>query len=206
MFDPEELEHELDTARASRDHLKQIRLKNLNMMRLPSCFMALTVHEMGPVRQCLSLCARQFAICSRALPDSGCFWFFLTNAQDVRKQVAAGIAAWVSVKFRDSVAREHLREVLALSPVQRELGENVTEFLNVVIGTFDGNHVFPADITFEGTELLAAMHLTAAFPTAVDWIDFFFRRREVMRNNTRRACSCSQVRWRSTSAKLSCLS
>ena len=45
LFDSEELENKLHTARASRDHFEELR--ELGMMRLPSCVMALTVSEMG---------------------------------------------------------------------------------------------------------------------------------------------------------------
>ena len=92
----------------------------------------------GPVRQCLSSCARQFATSFCVLPDSGCFWVFDRCAGSPKA----------------SCGRKSSR--------------------------LDENHVFPEDIIFEETELLAAMHSTVAVPTAADWIDFFFRRREVM--------------------------
>ena len=115
--------------------------------------------------------------------DAAGIW---TEAQGARKQVATGMAAvWVGVNLRDSVTREHWREVLGLS-VLRELADNATEFLNVVIGTIDGNHLFPEDIIVEENELLVAMHFTVAAPTAADWIGCFHRR-EVMtgRHSTR---------------------
>ena len=59
-------------------------------------------------------------------------------------------AVWVSVKLGDHMTREHLSEVLGLSPVLRELADFATEFLNVVIGTFDENHVLPEGIIMEG--------------------------------------------------------
>ena len=40
-------EDEPDTACASRDQFEEMELRELNMMRLPSCVMALTVPEMG---------------------------------------------------------------------------------------------------------------------------------------------------------------
>ena len=45
LVDLKELEDELDTARASRDHFEDVELKELNIMRLPSCVMALAVFE-----------------------------------------------------------------------------------------------------------------------------------------------------------------
>ena len=46
--DPEELEDELDIECASVDHLEEMELRELSMMRLPSCVMALAVSEMVP--------------------------------------------------------------------------------------------------------------------------------------------------------------
>ena len=43
LFDPEELEDDLDTARASRDHFEEMDLRELNKMKLLSCVVALTV-------------------------------------------------------------------------------------------------------------------------------------------------------------------
>ena len=43
LIDPEELEDELHTACASRDQFEEVELRDLNLMRLPSCVMALTV-------------------------------------------------------------------------------------------------------------------------------------------------------------------
>ena len=45
LFDPEEPEDELDTACAFRDHFDEVELTELNMMRLSSCVMALTVPD-----------------------------------------------------------------------------------------------------------------------------------------------------------------
>ena len=39
-FDPEEFVEELDTACAFRDHFEQIKVRELNMMKLPSCVVA----------------------------------------------------------------------------------------------------------------------------------------------------------------------
>ena len=46
LFDPEELENELDTACANRDHFEEKELRELNTMRLSSCVMALAAAEM----------------------------------------------------------------------------------------------------------------------------------------------------------------
>ena len=42
--------------------------------------------------------------------------------------------------------------------VLRESAYNATEFLNVVIGTFVENHVFPEDFIVEANVLLVATH------------------------------------------------
>ena len=63
------------------------------------------------------------------------------------------------------MTRERLREVVArsFSSFLRELAGIVPVFLNVVIGTFDENHVFPEDIMMEKNELLVALHLSRGY-------------------------------------------
>ena len=58
LCDPEELEDQLDTTCASRDTFDEMELRELNMMRLPSCVVAQTVFETGS-RETMLVIARQ---------------------------------------------------------------------------------------------------------------------------------------------------
>ena len=61
LFDPEELEDELDTACAFRDHFDEVELTELNMMRLSSCVKALTIPDLFVDKIQSLLC--EFNIC-----------------------------------------------------------------------------------------------------------------------------------------------
>ena len=125
--------NELDTACAFCDRIEKMELRELNMMRLPSCVMTLTVSEMKS-RVTVLVSARN-NIRDQLLPadrffhavqilDAVGIW---TKVKEVRKQVVPGIAAVFSVKLSDSVTREHLREVLG-HPVLCELADNATGY------------------------------------------------------------------------------
>ena len=126
LFDPEEIEDELGTACASRDHFEEMELMELNMMRLPSCVITLTVSDVES-RETVLVLERQTS--RNQLLPSDHFFFAVqildavgigTEAPEVRKQVVVGIAAvWVRVDLSHSVTREHLREVLEPRVVQR---------------------------------------------------------------------------------------
>ena len=118
LFDPEECEDEL--ACASRDHIEDMELRELNMMKLSSCVMALKVPE-TVYRETVLVFVRQ-TVRNQLLPfehffhavqilDAAGIW---TRIQTVQKQIVTRMAAvLVSVKLSDSMTRKHLSKVLA---------------------------------------------------------------------------------------------
>ena len=89
-----------------------------------------------------------------------------------------------------------------LPSVLRESAYNATEVLNIVIGTTDENHVFSEDFIVEENELVACTSQLWLLPLLIGlaFASIVAKRRQ---DDTRRACTCSQQRWRSTSVKLS---
>ena len=149
LFDAEELKDEHDTACASRN-FEEMELRELNMMRLPCCVMALTV-------------------CARVTRET----VLVFVCQTIRNLFLPSDHILCAFQILKALG-------IRMAPVLRELAENCTKYLNFVIGIFDENHVFPEDVVMEENELLVAMHFTVAAPAASDWIDSCFHRREVM--------------------------
>ena len=164
MFDPKELEDELDTA----------------------CASALTVSETGS-REAVLVFVRQ-TIRNQSFPsdhlvfavqilDAVGIW---TKGRGSPKASCGRISSGLGeCQVERTCEARTLREVLGPT-VLRELADNTTEFLDGVIRAFDESHVFPEDTIVEENELLVAMHFTVAATTASDWIDSCFHRREVI--------------------------
>ena len=98
--------NELVTACASPDHFEEMELRELNMMRLPSCVMGVTVPGME-CRETVLVSAHHKM--GKQLPSSDHFFHAVqildaagvwTEAQGVRKQVVEAMSAvWLSVKI-----------------------------------------------------------------------------------------------------------